>query len=165
MVRALFFSCGCRFYRFPVSVSSRFLAIFSPIGCRFLSFPYSLRSFPFVSVPVVACPWVICYRSSLVSVSSPVSLFRAVGRGGVACSVGWLIVPWYGVAWMVWCLAVLAWRAGFLRYAGRGVLVGFFIRKLSGGLFVGGTGRRGGLFVADGKGTLRGFHILSGRSS
>lgn len=162
VVRALFFSCGCRFYRFPVSVFS--LTPF--VSRRFRSHRVPLspvssvsRSFPLLTSFVCRLP--VGGALSLSACSRPValvSLFRAVGRGGGACSVVWGIVPWRGVAWMAGCFVAFCLAARFLRCAGRGVLGGFFMWKLSGGLFVG----RGGFVASGGKRTPQGISCSLG---
>ena len=82
------------------------LIVFSPFSLPSgAALSRSLGS-PFVSLPVVACRGAVRYRFPPVPVSSPVSLFRAVGRGGGACSVGWGIAPWRGVAGMAGCPVV-----------------------------------------------------------
>lgn len=98
-VRALFFSCGRRFPRFPVPVSYRLLAVSHPGGRRFSSFLHFPVRFP----PCYRLPWggalSLFVRSRLVSRLG----IRCVGRGGcvcpvaLACSMAWRCVGWRGV--------------------------------------------------------------------
>ena len=96
------FPSGAVFIVFPCP----FLIAFSPFSLPLGTALSRFICFPFVSLHVVACRWAVCYRFPLIPVSSPVSLFRAVGRGGGACSVVWGIVPWRGVAGMAGCPVV-----------------------------------------------------------
>lgn len=118
----LWFLSDAVFIVFPCPSLIVFSSFSIPLGAACPRF----HGFPFVSLTVVACRGAVRYCSPPVPVSSPVSVFDAVGRGGVACSVGWGIVPWRGVEGMAGCLAAFCLAARFLRCAGRGVLVGFF---------------------------------------
>lgn len=163
-VRVLLSSCGCRFPRFPVPVSYRFLAVSHPGGRRFPSFlhfpvrfPHSLRSYPFVFARSWRAVWlcVIAYRP--VPVSSSVSIFDA--WGGEAMFVPWCWCSFRGVALRVLAgrPVVSVWRVVSCRCVGRGVLVGFFIWN-----YREGCSRKNGLLVCVGTsvasaGTPRGF--------
>lgn len=107
--------CGSRAFP-PIRLLSDAVSVVFPCPFHIVFPPFPITvgaalsrslGFPFVSLHVVACRWAVCYRFPLIPVSSPVSLFRAVGRGGVACSVGCGFVPWRGVAGMGGCPAVL----------------------------------------------------------
>lgn len=96
------FPSGAVFIVFPCP----FLIAFSPFSLPFdAAFPRFI-CFPFVSRIAVACRGAMRCRFPPVPVSSPVSVFDAVGRGGDACSVVWGIAPWYGVAGMAGCPVV-----------------------------------------------------------
>lgn len=95
-------SCGCRFPRFPVSVSDCFLAVFALLGCRFAPFAtFPVRFPPCRGVPR-GCALSLFACSRLV----PRLVLRAVVRGNGACLMVWVFVPWRGVAGMAGCLAV-----------------------------------------------------------
>lgn len=104
------------FIVFPCPSLIVFSSFSIPLGAAFPRF----ICFPFVSRIAVACRGAMRCRFPPVPVSSPVSLFRAVGRGGVACYVGWGIAPWRGVARMVGCPVVpLGGSFSTVRGAGR----------------------------------------------
>ena len=119
------FSSGVVFLVFPCQSPIVFLPFSIPLDAAFTRF----HGFPFVSRPVVACRGAVRYRFPPVPVSSPVSVFELSG-GAV------LPVPWYwglsrGMAlrgW--WDVLSFRWAARFLRCAGLGVLVGFFMWEL-----------------------------------
>ena len=99
----------CRFYRFPVSVPYCFLVVFSPFGRRFPPFHLFPVRFPHCRGVPWGCALLLSACSRLVSRLG----IRVVGRGGVACSVGWGIVPWRGVEGMAGCLAAFCLTARF----------------------------------------------------
>ena len=122
-----FFSCGCRFYRFPVPVSDCFPVVFHSCGCCFVLFsPFPVRFLPWSSLVRGLC--VIAFRL-FPSRSSRLGIrcggagrecsFRGVGVCPVARCCG------DGGASCRFCLV-----ARFLRCGRRGVLVGFFCMEL-----------------------------------
>lgn len=145
LLRFLF---GAVFIVFPCPFFIAFSPFSLPLDAAFPRF----ICFPFVSLPIVACPWAGRYRFPPVPVSSPVSVFEL--SGGAVLSIPWAGGLPRGVELRGW-RGVLSfrWAARFLRCAGRGVLGGFFMWKLSEGLFVG----RGGFVASGGKRTPRGF--------
>ena len=124
------------------------LIVFSPFSLPLdAAFPRFI-CFPFVSRIAVACRGAVRYCFPPVSVSSPVSLFRAVGRGGGACSEGWGIAPWRGVAEMAGC-PVVPLGGSFSTVCGTGRFGWFFHVEIIGRVCsLDGRGGGDGLFAA-----------------
>lgn len=133
------FPSGAVFIVFPCP----FLIAFSPFSLPFdAAFPRFI-CFPFVSRIAVACRGAMRCRFPPVPVSSPVSVFDAVGRGGDTCSVVWGIAPWRGVAGMAGCLAAFCLTARFYGMRDEAFWLVFSCGNYREGLLVGWTGRRG----------------------
>lgn len=138
-VRALFFSCGCRFHPFSrvrvLTYSVRFSSLFSPL-VPFApvfdvsrSFP-SLISFVFVRPSLAVGLCVIAHRP--VPVLSPVSLFRC---GWAGRRRSFRVVGACPVAWRCWSGGVVLPFRLAVRFLtpsswGRGVLGWFFRMEL-----------------------------------